>query len=46
MLASSKTVLFLDHNHLPPAGAWAIMKVLGHQNRWLAGDYDMEIGYL
>ena len=26
------------------AGAWAIIKVSGHQHRWLAGDYDLEIG--
>ena len=27
------------------AGALAIIKVLGHQYLWLAGGYDLEIGY-
>ena len=27
------------------AGAQAIIKVLGHQYRWSAGDYDLEIGH-
>ena len=53
MLASSKNVLFLGHNHLlipgtddpTLAGARAIIKVSGHQYRWLAGGYDLEIGY-
>ena len=27
------------------AGTWAIIKVLGHQHRWLAGGYDLEIGH-
>ena len=43
MLATSKNVLFPGHNHLLTtstddpslAGAWAIIKVLGHQYRWL-----------
>ena len=26
------------------AGGQAIIKVLGHQNRWIAGGYDLEIG--
>ena len=25
--------------------AWAIIKVSGHQLRWLAGGYDLEIGH-
>ena len=29
-----------------PAGAQAIIKVSGHQHRWLAGGYDLEIGQL
>ena len=53
MLATSKNVLFPGHNHLLTtsiddsslAGAWAIIKVSGHQYRWLAGGYDLEIGY-
>ena len=31
---------------LTTAGAWTIIKVLGHQYRWLAGGYDLEIGHL
>ena len=27
------------------AGTWAIIKVSGHQHRWLAGGYDLEIGH-
>ena len=27
------------------AGAWAIIKMSGHQHRWLAGGYDLEIGH-
>ena len=34
MLAMSKNVLY---------GAWAIIKVKGHQHRWLAGGYDLDI---
>ena len=51
MLATSKNVLFPDHNHLITtgpddlAGALTIIKVLGHQHWWLAGGYDLEIGY-
>ena len=26
-------------------GTRALIKVLGHQHRWLAGDYDLEIGH-
>ena len=29
----------------PFAGAWVINKVSGHQHRWLAGGYDLEIGH-
>ena len=36
MLSTSKNVL---------AGARAIIKVKGHQHRWLAGGYDLEIGH-
>ena len=52
MLATSKNVLFLGHNHLlttgiddpsPLTGIWTIIKVSGHQYRWLAGGYDLEI---
>ena len=28
------------------AGAWVIIKVLGHQYQWLAGGNDLEIGIL
>ena len=54
MLATSKIVLFTGHNHLlttstddpPLAGAQTItIKVLGHEYRWLAGGYDLEIGH-
>ena len=52
MLATSKNVLFPGHNHLLAtgtddpslAGALVIIKVSGHQYRWLAGGYDLEIG--
>ena len=27
------------------AVTWAIVKVSGHQHQWLAGGYDLEIGY-
>ena len=53
MLATSKNVLFPGHNQLLTtgaddpslAGARAIIKVSGHQHRWLAvaGGYDLEI---
>ena len=54
MLTSSKNVLFPCHNYLLTTGVddstswrligtWAIIKVLGHQYRWLAGGYDLEI---
>ena len=53
MLATSKNVLFPGHNHLlitsaddpSLAGARVIIKVSGHQHRWLAGGYDLEIGH-
>ena len=53
MLATSKKVLFPDHNHLlttstdDPSltGARTIIKVSGHHYRWLAGGYDLELGY-
>ena len=52
MLATSKNVLFPGYNHLLATGAndpsltgtRAIIKVLVHQYRWLAGGYDQEIG--
>ena len=51
MLATSKIVPFPGPNHLLTtsmddpslAGARVIIKVLGHQYRWLAGCYDLEI---
>ena len=50
MIFISKNVLFPDHNYLITtstddpslAGAWAIIKVSGHQYQWLAGGYDLE----
>ena len=53
MLPTSKNVLFPGHNHLritgaddpSLAGARKIIKVMGHQHRWLAVDYDLEIGH-
>ena len=53
MLATSENVIFPGHNHLLTtgtddlslAGARGIIKVLGHQYRWLAGGYDLEIGH-
>ena len=50
MLATSKHVLFPGHNHLLTtatdnpslAGARVIIKVSGHQYRWLACGYDLE----
>ena len=51
MLATSKNVLFPDHNHLLTtatddhslAGTRVIIKVSGHHYRWLAGGYDPKI---
>ena len=53
MLDTSKNVLFPGHDHLLTisadnpslAGARVIIKVSGHQQRWLAGGYDLEIGH-
>ena len=53
MLAISKNVPFLGHNHLLTIGAddpsltgtQAISKVSGHQYQLLAGGYDLEIGH-
>ena len=53
MLATSKNVLFPGHIHLLTtdtedpslAGAQAIIKVSGHQYRWLAGGYNLDIGH-
>ena len=53
MLATSKNVLFPGHNHLLTTGTddisltgtQAIIKVSGHKYQWLAGGYDLEIGY-
>ena len=33
------------NHHAIPSDAQAIIKVLGHQHQWLAGGYDLEIGY-
>ena len=49
MLATSKNVLFLGHNHLLTTGTddhggRLIIKVLGHQYWWFAGSYDLEMG--
>ena len=49
MLATSKNVLFSGYNHLLTtstddlslAGIRKIIKVTGHQHRWLAGGYDL-----
>ena len=54
MLAASKNALFPGHKHLLSTGAddppladpWAIIKVSGHQHRWLADVYDLEIGHI
>ena len=54
MLATSENVLFPGQDHLLTtgtddpslAGARAIIKVSGHQYRWLAGGHDLEIGHL
>ena len=44
MLSSPKNVLFPGHNQLLVT-AQAIIKVSGHQHRWFAGGYDLEIGH-
>ena len=51
MLATSKNVIFAGHNHLQTTGAddpslagpLVITPVSGHQHRWLAGGYDLQI---
>ena len=55
MLATNKNVLhvFLGHNHLLTTGtddptlclSPERQQVKGHQYRWLAGGYDLEIGH-
>ena len=53
ILSTSTNVLYSRHNHLLTtgadnpllAGAQAIIKVSGHQHRWLAGGYDLDIGH-
>ena len=54
MLAISKHVPFLGHNHLLTTGAddptlWLLpehqVKVKDQQYRWLAGGYNLEIGH-
>ena len=53
MLATSKNVIFLGHNHQLTtgtddpslAGTQVIIKVKGHQHQWFAGGYDLEIGH-
>ena len=53
MLATPKNTLFPGHNYLLTPGtddlslaaAQVIIKVSGHQYRWLAGSYDLEIGH-
>ena len=54
MLATSDDVLFNGHNHLLTTGtddpsldgAWVIIKMLGHQDWWLAGGCDLKIRHL
>ena len=44
MLTTSKTILFLGHNHLLSTGTdgvQTIVYVSGHQYHWLAGGYDL-----
>ena len=53
MIATSKNVLFPGHNLLLTTGTdnptlWHSPErqlVMGHQQRWLAGGYDLEIGH-
>ena len=51
ILATSENVLFSGHNHLLIAGTddptliITIIKVSGNPYLWLAGGYDLEIGY-
>ena len=46
MLATSKNVHLLttSTDDPPLAGTQTIIKVSGHQYRWLTGGYDLEIG--
>ena len=37
MVAASQNVIFPGHNHVA-------LKVSGHQYRWLAGGFELEIG--
>ena len=41
MVAASQNVIFLGHNHVALRG---LIKVSGHQYRWLAGGFELEIG--
>ena len=51
MLATSKHVLFPGHNHLLTNGTDDLalrlsperQRVKGHQYKWLADDYDLEV---
>ena len=53
MLAISKNIRFPGYNSLLTigaddpslAGAQAIIKVSDHQHLWLAGGYDLDMGY-
>ena len=53
MLSTPKNVLFPGHNDLLTTATddptlWLLperQQVKGHQYRWLAGGYDLEIGY-
>ena len=51
MLSTSENVLFPGPNHLlttsddDPTPARVIIKVSGHQHRWLASGKDLEIGH-
>ena len=45
--ATSDDVLHPGHNHLltTGTGAWATIKVSGHQYRWLPGSCDLGTGH-
>ena len=50
MLVTSKNVLFPGHNHLLTTSTDDPLspkrqQVKGHQYRWLADDYDLEMGH-
>ena len=53
MLTTSKNALFPGHSQLLTtgtddpslSGAQGMIKVSGHQYRWLAGSYDLDIGH-